>query len=41
MARLSPEDRRGMTPLIYAHINLYGRYDVDLDARIDFDRLAA
>ena len=40
-ARLSPEDFRGLTPLIYAHINPYGRYDVDLDARIDFDRLAA
>ncbi|MDH3664302.1 MAG: transposase, partial [Alphaproteobacteria bacterium] len=40
-ARLSPEDYRGLTPLIYAHINPYGRYDVDLDARIDFDRLAA
>jgi len=40
-AWLSPEDNRGLTPLIYAHINPYGRYDVDLDARIDFDRLAA
>ena len=40
-ARLSSEDYRGLTPLIYAHINPYGRYDVDLDARIDFDRLAA
>jgi len=41
MARLSPEDYRGLTPLIYAHINPYGRYDVDLEARIDFERLAA
>ena len=40
-ARLSPEDYRGLTPLIYAHINPYGRFDVDLDRRIDFDRLAA
>ena len=39
--RLSPEDYRGLTPLIYAHINPYGRYDIDLDARIDFDRQAA
>lgn len=40
-SRLSPEDYRGLTPLIYAHINPYGRYDIDLDARIDFDRQAA
>ena len=40
-ARLSLEDHRGLTPLIYAHINPYGRYDVDLNARIDFDKLAA
>lgn len=39
-ARLSSADYRGLTPLIYAHINPYGRYDVDLDHRIDFDWLA-
>lgn len=39
--RLSPEDYRGRTQLIYAYINPYGRYDIDLDARIDFDRQAA
>jgi len=40
-ARLSPEDYRGLTPLIYSHINPYGRYDIDLNARIDFEALAA
>lgn len=40
-ARLSPEDYRGLTPLIYSHINPYGRYDIDLTTRIDFDRQAA
>jgi len=40
--RLSPEDYRGLTPLIYAHINPYGRFDIDLDKRINFNqRLAA
>ncbi|GAA6203126.1 hypothetical protein [Aquicoccus sp. SU-CL01552] len=34
-------DGNGLTPLIYLHINPYGRYEVDLDNRIDFDRLAA
>lgn len=42
-ARLSPEDYRGLTPLIYAHITPYGRYDIDLEARtrIDYERIAA
>ena len=40
-SRLSAEDYRGLTPLIYAHINPYGRFDIDLDQRIDFDRQAA
>lgn len=40
-SRLSPEGYRGLTPLIYAHINPYGHYDIDLDARTDFDRHAA
>ena len=40
-SRLSPEDYRGLTPLIYAHITPYGRYDIDLDTRIDFEREAA
>lgn len=40
-ARLSAEDYRGLTPLIYLHINPYGRFDLDLDKRIDFERMAA
>ena len=32
---------RGLTPLIYAHVNPYGRFDLDLNSRIDFDRQAA
>jgi DNA invertase Pin-like site-specific DNA recombinase len=39
VARLSPEDYRGLTPLIYLHINPYGRFEVDLDKRIDFGPL--
>ena len=41
VARLSPEDYRGLSPLIYLHINPYGRFEVDLDKRIDFGRMAA
>ena len=40
-ARLSAEDYRGLTPLIYLHINPYGRFDLDLDKRIDFEKIAA
>ena len=40
-SRLSPEDYRGLTPLIYPHINPYGRFEVDLNKRIDFERMAA
>lgn len=39
--RMTPEDHRGLTPLIYAHVNPYGRFDLDLDSRIDFGRIAA
>ena len=40
-AKLTPEDYRGLSPLIYSHINPYGRFDVDLDKRINFERMAA
>ncbi|WP_247642872.1 Tn3 family transposase, partial [Roseibium sp. TrichSKD4] len=36
--RMTPEDWRGLTPLIYAHINPYGRFDPDLTRRINFDQ---
>lgn len=38
---LSKEDHRGLTPLIYSHINPYGRFEVDLEKRIDFEPMAA
>ena len=40
-ARLSAVDHRGLSPLIYSHVNPYGRFDLDLETRIDFDRRAA
>ena len=39
--RLSERDYRGLSPLIYLHINPYGRFEVDLDQRIDFGAMAA
>jgi TnpA family transposase len=38
--RLTPEDRRGLTPLFYVHVNPYGRFDLDMDARLPLDRAA-
>jgi len=37
----APEDYRGLSPFIYLHINPYGRFEVDLDKRIDFEKMAA
>jgi hypothetical protein len=36
---MSAEDHRGITPLIYAHVNPYGRFelDMDMDERLDFE----
>ena len=40
-ARMTREDYRGLTPLIYAHVNPYGTFDLDLERRIDLDLSAA
>ena len=31
---LTPEDLRALTPLIYGHVNPYGTYHLDMDARL-------
>ncbi|WP_419913374.1 Tn3 family transposase [Hoeflea sp.] len=41
VSRLSERDLQGLSPLFYLHINPYGRFDIDLDKRIDFGKLAA
>ena len=38
---LPKRDNHGLSPLIYSHINPYGRSDVDLEKRIDFVVMAA
>ncbi len=35
--RLTPEDRRGMTPLFYGHINPYGLFPLDLSKRLGIE----
>jgi len=40
--RMTAEDWRGLSPLIYSHVNPYGQFAVNMNERIDFDqRLAA
>jgi Tn3 transposase DDE domain len=33
-ARMSAEDHRAITPLIYAHVNPYGRFELDMEASL-------
>lgn len=35
---LQPEDLRGITPLIYGHINPYGTFQLDLSKRLDLEQ---
>ncbi len=35
-ARMTEADHRGITPLIYAHVNPYGKFDLGLKKRLSF-----
>jgi TnpA family transposase len=37
---LEPEDFRGLTPLIYGHINPYGTFHLDLSERLNLEQAA-
>ena len=39
--RMTAADRRALTPLFWSHVNLYGRFDLDMTTRIDFGPLLA
>ena len=40
--RMTREDMRGLTPLVWGHISPYGRFDLDMTSRIDLEpKLAA
>jgi Tn3 transposase DDE domain len=41
--RLTPEDQRALTPLIWAHVNPYGLFRLDMNERlaIEADETAA
>ena len=32
--KLTPRDRRALTPLIWDHVHPYGRFELDMDARL-------
>ena len=34
---MQAEDFRALSPLIYAHINPYGRFDLDMQKRLSID----
>lgn len=35
---LGPEDRRGLTPLSWTHINPYGTFNLDMNTSLDLER---
>ena len=39
--KLTIEDKRGLTPLIHAHINPYGLFPLDLNKRVIIERRKA
>jgi hypothetical protein len=37
-ARMTVVDRRGLTPLFWSNVALHGRFDLDMNTRIDYTR---
>jgi len=35
--RLTKEDRRGLTPLLFGHVNPYGSFRLDMSTRLPLD----
>ena len=40
-SRMQPEDLRGLTPLIYAHFNPYGHFELDMATRLPIEERQA
>ncbi|MGH3546741.1 MAG: Tn3 family transposase [Pseudonocardiaceae bacterium] len=40
-ARMTDADRRALTPLFWTHVNLYGKFDLDMTTRLDLGVLLA
>jgi hypothetical protein len=39
--RLTDADRRGLSALFWTHVNLYGRFELDMDTHLDLGPPAA
>jgi TnpA family transposase len=37
MARMTPADARGLTPLVWGHVSPYGTFDLDMAQRLDLE----
>ena len=37
LERMGADDLRALTPLIYAHINPYGRFELDMQKRLHLE----
>ncbi len=40
LSRMEQEDYRALSPLIYGHINPYGIFDLDMEARLPLRQVA-
>jgi TnpA family transposase len=38
--RMTPDDYRGLTPLVFTHVTPYGRFELDLDTRLPIEPAA-
>jgi hypothetical protein len=38
---MTEADRRALTPLFWTHVNLYGRFDLNMDTHLDLDQALA
>ncbi|MDT4929671.1 MAG: hypothetical protein QOF92_2538, partial [Pseudonocardiales bacterium] len=36
---MTDADRRALTPLFWTHVNLYGKFDLDMSTRLDLAAL--
>jgi hypothetical protein len=36
-SRLTDEDRRGLSPLFWTHVNLNGKFTLDMDRHLNFE----
>ena len=41
LKRMQPDDSRGLSPLIYAHVNPYGNFELDMETRLSLKTVLA